>query len=65
MIKNCPCENCKFYTYGKDFGNYIELHYCERLKKSIVQHRGNSYHSSGTWIIPCGKDMYFFKKKSM
>lgn len=64
-MSKCPCENCKYYIYGKDFGNCIELHYCERLKKSIIQHRGNTFHSSGTWIIPCGKDMNLFKNNTI
>lgn len=65
-IKNdCPCENCKFYIYGKQHSNLnaFDLHYCKRWKKSIVQHNGNTYHTLGTWIIPCGKDFNSFERR--
>ena len=62
---NCPCENCKFYTCGKQHSNpnAFDLHYCKKRKRPIVQHTGNVFHSSGTWIIPCGKDFNLFVKK--
>ena len=60
-MNDCPCKRCKYYVYGKNHGNCIDLHYCEKLHKSIIEHHGNSFHSAGTWLIPCGRDMNFFK----
>lgn len=58
IIKNkCPCEGCKFYTYGKQHPNpnAYDEHYCEKKEKSIIQHSGNGYHYAGQWVIPCGR----------
>lgn len=66
IVKNeCPCEDCKFYTYGKEHPNpnAYDEHYCERLHKPICQHRGNAYHRSGQWIIPCGYYQNLFESK--
>lgn len=64
-IISCPCENCKYYVYGKRHPNpnAYDEHYCERLHKAIYQHRGNAYHYSGQWIIPCGFEQNLFKRK--
>ena len=68
MIRNndvCPCQNCVFYEFGKQHPNpnAFDLHYCNRLHRGIVQHKGNAFHSPGTWIIPCGRDMNLFVKR--
>ena len=62
---NCPCENCRYYTYGKQHPNpnAYDEHYCERLHKPINQHRGNTHHYSGQWIIPCGFEKQLFQRE--
>lgn len=65
-MNKCPCEKCKHYVNGKQHSNLAyDLHYCERTSRAIYQHHGNAYHSAGTWIIPCGRDMYLFEAKAM
>ena len=60
IIKNweCPCKDCKFYGVGRSV-----LHFCKRLNQEIAQHKGNSFHYAGQWIIPCGKEFRLFKEK--
>lgn len=53
----CPCDDCKFYEYRNGY------HYCTRKKLTIVQHKGNLYHNTGRWIIPCGRDFYLYQPK--
>lgn len=57
------CETCVYYTYGKDHGNCIDLHYCEKKQKAIYQHKGNAFHTAGQWIIPCNRYLYIKKHK--
>lgn len=65
-MNKCPCENCKYYVYGKRHSNFAsDLHFCERKYRAIYQHRGNSFHSACTWIIPCGRDMYLFEANTI
>lgn len=70
IIRNkndCPCKSCVFYEMGKTHPNpnAYDLHYCNRLHRGIVQHKGNAFHSSGTWIIPCGKDMNLYVRRAI
>ena len=54
---NCPCEECKHYGHTE-----TSLHFCKKKQLSIVQHRGNAFHSAGTWIFPCGWGMRLFEE---
>lgn len=58
IFKNkCPCIGCKYLTISKVSFNY----FCNKKKQYVQQHHGNSFHSAGQWIIPCGKDMWGYE----
>lgn len=58
IIKNeCPCIGCVYLTFSK----VSNVNWCKKKDQSIVQAYGNSAHSDGQWLIPCGKDMRSYR----
>ena len=55
-MSECPCENCKYYTYGKQHPNpnAYDLHYCELRKQAISKSYNTPFHKYGQWLFPCG-----------
>ena len=61
IIKNeCPCNGCFYLTWSTT--SYV--YWCNKKQQSIVQHNGNGVHYTGQWLIPCGKDMRYYKEKN-